>query len=111
MSTSESPYVWFDGSSPTNPKPVGKMRATGRRIVVRTEPNVTVDGDRVGVVQFGPAAKWMRREFDGFVRPPDSDAVRFIHVGDVPGLVRYCTACNVDIVVNRKFWNYAELVQ
>lgn len=105
----DSDYLWFD--SQNDPKPVGEMRATGRRIVVRLEPHVEVDGDRVGIVQFGPDARWVRRTFNGFHHPPDSDAVRFIHVEDIRPLVRYCVKSDVEVTVNREFWTFAELLQ
>ncbi|WP_336036642.1 hypothetical protein [Halobacterium yunchengense] len=107
-SVDESPFVFFNGD--VDPRPRGRAVIADRRIIVRLEPHVEVGGDRVGVVKFGSDAEWVRRAFDDFVLPSDSDSAALVRVEDLRGLVTYCAECGVEVVVDREFWTYAELL-
>lgn len=106
----DSSFVWFDGST-ADPKPLGRARASGRRVAVRLDPHVEVDGDRVGVVQFGGDAQWVRSRFDEFILPPDATSSALVRVEDLQQMVRYCVQCDVEVTVAREFWNFSELLQ
>ncbi|KTG09519.1 hypothetical protein AUR64_17280 [Haloprofundus marisrubri] len=110
MSAFESPFVAFHHER-DDPHGCGIARVAPRRIVVRLEPHVEVDGDRVGVVQFGRDAKWMRRSFDEFVLPSDSQRAALVRVEDVSGLVSYCGKCDVEVIIDREFWAFASLLR
>lgn len=100
----------FDGTT-SDPDPRGFTSAKGHRIVVRVKPQIEVSGEQVGVALFGSDTKWMRDTFTEFIRLPESDKARGIHVRNLISLVRYCVKCDVEIVINRELWTYAKLFQ